>query len=561
MPAITYSYTAVQCPAIQQGTATLNPTSITPTPTTASILIPGTSGSGSLSLPFNANAVRVDLLGRHGGGAVAVCTGLELSWTAGIIFTVTAGAAMIDGPVVLAQNQTGIALTANATNHVWLSAGGTISVRTNLTAPSSLSVYLGRLVTNSTTVLEIDYSGRMILGGGALWRRTSDAGAPTDTPSSSIRFFAHTTGGVYVWNGISYQGGAIDSYTSKVTGSDTTTGYLSSKIVAGSNIALSVLNPGAAETLSIALSLGAGSVGTTAIADDAITSAKLSDSSTTDSLRAVTTDAIRDGAIVASKLGALSVTAAAIATNTITTNKYAALSVDAAALAADAVTTTKVLNSSITSAKLATDAKTVVTTLSTFNISCPVGDDRIVTVDFSLAGSYSGDYWVRLTHDQSNTKTLLFVTEQRTSNTFYFLVKNAPDATLGTYSTAADIQITARLEGYGFTAGAGGAPTVTVSTINVNSASVGVFTSSSALADESVALCSAAAGSITIVLPTALAHRGKEYCIKKTDATANTVTIDPDGAQTIDGAATVVLSTQYAYKRIISDGANWHTIG
>ena len=41
---------------------------------------------------------------------------------------------------------------------------------------------------------------------------------------------------------------------------------------------------------------------------------------------------------------------------------------------------------------------------------------------------------------------------------------------------------------------------------------------------------------------------------------AGTLTIDPNGAQTIDGAATAVLVSQYEAITLISDNANWQVI-
>lgn len=61
----------------------------------------------------------------------------------------------------------------------------------------------------------------------------------------------------------------------------------------------------------------------------------------------------------------------------------------------------------------------------------------------------------------------------------------------------------------------------------------------------------------TITLPTAASARWRKYTIKKIDATANTVTIDADAAETIDGAATFVLTTQYESVTIQSDGTEW----
>jgi hypothetical protein len=70
----------------------------------------------------------------------------------------------------------------------------------------------------------------------------------------------------------------------------------------------------------------------------------------------------------------------------------------------------------------------------------------------------------------------------------------------------------------------------------------------------------ATSGAITITLPTAVGTTAI-YNIKKIDSSANTVTIAPSSSQTIDGAATVVLSYQYQSFMVQSTGANWIIIG
>ena len=72
---------------------------------------------------------------------------------------------------------------------------------------------------------------------------------------------------------------------------------------------------------------------------------------------------------------------------------------------------------------------------------------------------------------------------------------------------------------------------------------------------------SAAGGSFSVTLPTSVGITGKVYTIKKTDSTANTVTVDTTLSQTIDGATTKVLSIQYDAITVQSDGANWIIIG
>ncbi len=72
-----------------------------------------------------------------------------------------------------------------------------------------------------------------------------------------------------------------------------------------------------------------------------------------------------------------------------------------------------------------------------------------------------------------------------------------------------------------------------------------------------IVLVNAAGGAKTINLPTAAGNSGKEFVIKKTDSSANNVTIDPNGAETIDGLSTRVLSVQNSAITMVSDGSNW----
>ena len=64
----------------------------------------------------------------------------------------------------------------------------------------------------------------------------------------------------------------------------------------------------------------------------------------------------------------------------------------------------------------------------------------------------------------------------------------------------------------------------------------------------------------TINLPDATTCSGRIYYIKSVTA-AITVTITPNGAQTIDGSnASRTITTQYKGLEIISDGSNWYII-
>jgi hypothetical protein len=73
----------------------------------------------------------------------------------------------------------------------------------------------------------------------------------------------------------------------------------------------------------------------------------------------------------------------------------------------------------------------------------------------------------------------------------------------------------------------------------------------------------ATSGAVTINLPTTGFGRvsGRIYIIKKTDASGNAVTIDGNSSETIDGATTYSLASQYKYVTIQSNGTNWFIIG
>lgn len=71
-------------------------------------------------------------------------------------------------------------------------------------------------------------------------------------------------------------------------------------------------------------------------------------------------------------------------------------------------------------------------------------------------------------------------------------------------------------------------------------------------------LCNAASGNIVITLPAAAGIKGKIYIVKKTDSSANTVTIDGNAAETIDGSATSIIQAQNTAVCIVSDNTNWH---
>ena len=71
----------------------------------------------------------------------------------------------------------------------------------------------------------------------------------------------------------------------------------------------------------------------------------------------------------------------------------------------------------------------------------------------------------------------------------------------------------------------------------------------------------ATSGDVTLNLPTAVGKEDDVVTITKTDSSANTVTIVPDGAETISGDSSRILYYQYQSLVITSDGSNWFVIG
>jgi hypothetical protein len=70
---------------------------------------------------------------------------------------------------------------------------------------------------------------------------------------------------------------------------------------------------------------------------------------------------------------------------------------------------------------------------------------------------------------------------------------------------------------------------------------------------------SASGGARTVNLPAASGNAGQFYTIIKNDSSANTVTIDANSTETINGALTFVLTAQYQSVVLRCDGSNWLT--
>jgi hypothetical protein len=77
--------------------------------------------------------------------------------------------------------------------------------------------------------------------------------------------------------------------------------------------------------------------------------------------------------------------------------------------------------------------------------------------------------------------------------------------------------------------------------------------------NDSILICDTTGGSITINLLPALDWQEKRISIKKIIA-ANTVTIEPSGAETIDDAANLAFAAQYACIELVSENGEVWTV-
>ena len=74
--------------------------------------------------------------------------------------------------------------------------------------------------------------------------------------------------------------------------------------------------------------------------------------------------------------------------------------------------------------------------------------------------------------------------------------------------------------------------------------------------------CDATSGAFAITLPAAGAQTySRRVTIKKTDVSANAVTVTRAGSDTLDGATAYALSSQYDSVTLIDDNnGNWHIV-
>jgi len=127
-------------------------------------------------------------------------------------------------------------------------------------------------------------------------------------------------------------------------------------------------------------------------------------------------------------------------------------------------------------------------------------------------------------------------------------VESPADNDVLTYTTANGLHWAAAAGG----GGGGSVPTIT------SASPSSTYTISTTSGIEEVFLLTPSVD-ITVNLPAAAtAGSGYKYQIK--NLSANTITVDPSGSETIDGAATFALSSQYSSITAICDGSNWFII-
>lgn len=85
-------------------------------------------------------------------------------------------------------------------------------------------------------------------------------------------------------------------------------------------------------------------------------------------------------------------------------------------------------------------------------------------------------------------------------------------------------------------------------------------TTYTATTTDGVILADTSGGAWTLSLYTAVGNTGRILYVKKTTSDFSALTIDPNGAETVDGDATTSLNTQWEEVTLVSDGSNWQIL-
>lgn len=105
------------------------------------------------------------------------------------------------------------------------------------------------------------------------------------------------------------------------------------------------------------------------------------------------------------------------------------------------------------------------------------------------------------------------------------------------------------------TGGGGSAPTTQVMSYRLFTAGVGAASTTALTTDYTIAVDPTTTAA-TVNLPAASTVTGQLFVVKHVNASANTVTLDASGSETIDGNLTLVL-TAYNAATVQSTGTGW----
>lgn len=118
-----------------------------------------------------------------------------------------------------------------------------------------------------------------------------------------------------------------------------------------------------------------------------------------------------------------------------------------------------------------------------------------------------------------------------------------------------------KYDGFNFAVGNPVAATATVTINGSFGANISTITTNTTIDNTyHTILVDATGGAVTVTLPSASTYERVIFNIKKIDNSVNTVTIDGNSSETIDGATTKVLATQNAGNSIQCNGTSWYII-
>lgn len=263
------------------------------------------------------------------------------------------------------------------------------------------------------------------------------------------------------------------------------------------------------------LQVASSSITANELANEAVTAVKLSSAA---GAEAVTTGRIRDGAVTTAKIADANVTDAKLNTSGVTAGTYPKVTVTnkgRVTAGSSLVSSDMPMPMSLQPAANSTNA---------FAVLNAAGTISVLTVD--TTGT--------LTTARQGLTVLSVI-----DTTGHFVVKKSDNATNVFAVDASPARATVSGESV-----LSGALTV---------AYRGISAARTLDATDHVVNCTA--NTFTVTLPTAVSATGRTYRIKNSGT--GTITIACNGSQTIDGATTKSLATQYSSISVVSNGANW----